>query len=111
MIGAFADKITNYLMKNGFVPREDREIYAYGLHLGIIMIINFITFILFGLFFKMVKESLVFMIFYIPLRTYTYDSISAFGCKDCFLDKFYGYRYVVVKWDNHICSSACRGWK
>ena len=70
MIGAFADKITNYLMKNGFVPREDREIYAYGLYLGIIMIINFITFILIGLFFKMVKESLVFMIFYIPLRTY-----------------------------------------
>ncbi len=70
MIGAFADKITNYLMKNGFVPREDREIYAYGLHQGIIMIINFITFILIGLFFKMVRESLVFMIFYIPLRTY-----------------------------------------
>lgn len=70
MIGVLADKITRYFVKNNIVPCEDQEIYTYGLHQGIVMIVNILTFILIGLAFKMVWESLLFMISYIPLRTY-----------------------------------------
>lgn len=70
MIGALADKITKCFVKNSIVSYEDQEIYTYGLHQGIIMIVNILTFILIGLSFRMIRESLMFMIFYIPLRTY-----------------------------------------
>lgn len=70
MIGVFADKITKCFAENNIIPYEDREIYTYGLHQGIVMIINILTFILIGISFRMIWESLMFMIFYIPLRTY-----------------------------------------
>lgn len=64
------DKIINSLIGNGIISYEDREIYAYGLYQGGVMILNILTYILISLVFNMVLESLLFLVCYIPLRTY-----------------------------------------
>lgn len=64
------DKVIDNFVGQGIVPYEDREIYAYGLYQGIVMAINILTYILISLYFKMVWESMIFLISYIPLRTY-----------------------------------------
>lgn len=64
------DKIINNFIKQGIIPSEDSEIYAYGLYQGIVIIINILTYILISLYFKMVWESVIFLVCYIPLRTY-----------------------------------------
>lgn len=69
-MGRLVDKVINNFIVQGIVPYEDREIYAYGLYQGVVMAINILTYILISLYFKMVWESVIFLIFYIPLRTY-----------------------------------------
>lgn len=69
-MGRLVDKVINNFIEQGIVPYEDREIYAYGLYQGIVMAINILTYILISLYFKMVWESMIFLISYIPLRTY-----------------------------------------
>lgn len=64
------DKIIENFIYEGIVPNEDREIYSYGLYQGGIMIINILTYIIISVYFKMVWENLVFLLTYIPLRSY-----------------------------------------
>ncbi|WP_075727415.1 accessory gene regulator ArgB-like protein [Tissierella creatinophila] len=63
-------KMTSYLVINGIIEDEEREIYSYGLHQGLLIIINIMTTLFIGFLFKEVWEIIVFMIAYIPLRTY-----------------------------------------
>ena len=63
-------KIVESLIANGAVPSEDRELYEYGIRQGSLMVINLVTVILIGMFLGMVLQSLVFMLAYIPMRTY-----------------------------------------
>ncbi|MSU01477.1 accessory gene regulator ArgB-like protein [Tissierella pigra] len=64
------EKITNYFVVNELIKDEDKEIYAYGLHQGLLILINIITTILIGFIFKAVWESILFIIVYTPLRAY-----------------------------------------
>lgn len=63
------DKLVVKLIKDGAIEEEDREIYEYGFHQGIIMLINIACTILIGIVMKLFWEVLVFMAAYIPLRT------------------------------------------
>ena len=63
-------KLTNHFVVNGVIGDEDREICHYGLYQGILIIANIITTILIGFLFKMVWQSILFLISYIPLRTF-----------------------------------------
>ena len=75
-------KIAESLTNSGVITTEDRELYEYGLHHGLLMIINLLTTVVIGLLFKMVWQSFVFMIAYIPLRTYAggYYAKTQFRC-------------------------------
>lgn len=64
------EKITNYFVVNELIKDEDKEIYAYGLHQGLLILLNIATTILIGFMFRAVWESILFMIVYTPLRTY-----------------------------------------
>jgi len=66
MVGNVVDALIN----NDVIDRDDRELYEYGLEQGILMLINLFTTIIIGICFGMVIESIVFMLAYIPLRTY-----------------------------------------
>lgn len=61
------DKIIENFIEQGIVPNEDREIYAYGLYQGVVMIINILTYIIISVYFKMVWEILVFLVCYFYL--------------------------------------------
>ena len=63
-------KVVNRLILEGNIEYEDRDIYTYGLHQGILVIVNIVTTILIGFLVGMIWESILFMVTYIPLRTY-----------------------------------------
>lgn len=65
------DRLVVKLIKDGAIEEEDREIYEYGFTQGIVMLINFICTLLIGFCMGMVKEVLVFMLAYIPLRSFS----------------------------------------
>lgn len=70
MIQLISNNITDKLIENGTIDYEDREIYTYGLHQGMTMILNIATTIIMGILFKMIWQSIIFMMAYIPLRSY-----------------------------------------
>ena len=63
-------KITKYFIVNDLIKDEDKEVYVYGLHQGLLILLNIITTIVIGLIFKAVWESILFIIAYTLLRTY-----------------------------------------
>ena len=64
------DEFVENLVNNNIIDNDEKEIYKYGLEQGILMTINVITIIIVGTCFGMAIESIVFMLTYIPLRTY-----------------------------------------
>jgi len=70
MIQLISNRITDKLIENGTIVNEDRELYVYGLQQGFIMLINIITTIIIGVIFGMFWQSIVFLIAYIPIRSY-----------------------------------------
>lgn len=65
-----SEKIVNELIENGIIIPDDKELYRYGLQQGITIILNILITILIGLAFKMVWQSMIFMLAYIPLRSF-----------------------------------------
>jgi accessory gene regulator B len=64
------NKIADGLIANGAIRAEERELYEYGLQQGILIVINIITIIIIGFLLKMGWQSVLFMIVYMPLRSY-----------------------------------------
>ena len=75
-------KITNLLVQSEIISAKDKELYEYGLHQGFILLINIFTTILLGWIFNMIIESIVFLVAYIPLRSYSggYHAKTPFRC-------------------------------
>lgn len=78
------ENIVNYFIINGIIEEKEKEIYAYGLHQGLLIILNVATTIIIGILFNMLWESMIFMISYIPLRTYAGGYHARTQCK-CYL--------------------------
>lgn len=70
MATKFSNKVVDWLIVNGTVKAEDRQIYLYGLQQGLMMILNIITTVIIGFCFSMVWQSIIFMVAYIPLRSF-----------------------------------------
>lgn len=64
------EKLTDKLIKTQIIDEEEKELYIYGFKQGFILLINIITVIIIGLHFKMIWQSIVFMISYSLLRAY-----------------------------------------
>lgn len=75
-------KIVNLLVSNEIISAEDKELYEYGLHQGFILLANIFTTILIGWILNMMIESIVFLVAYIPLRSYAggYHAKTPFRC-------------------------------
>lgn len=76
------NKIVNKLANNGNIVEEDKEIYAFGLRQGMIITANIITTLIIGTLLKMVWQTILFMILYIPLRSFAggYHARTQFRC-------------------------------
>ncbi|MBQ8800074.1 MAG: accessory gene regulator B family protein [Lachnospiraceae bacterium] len=67
---------------NGTISREDKEIYVYGMQQGMIALLNLGTTILLGMVFGKLLECIVFMVAYMPLRSFAggYHAKTAIRC-------------------------------
>lgn len=70
MNGNISNMLTNYIIRNGNIDEEDREIYEYGFQSAIAMIINTVTFFLICYIFNMFLEGVVYGILFMILRVY-----------------------------------------
>lgn len=86
------DKLVVKLIEDGAIEEDDREIYEYGLHYGIVTVINVLCTLTIGLCMRMFVETILFMLAYIPLRSYA-GGIHAKTELRCF---FYSNLIVVV---------------
>ncbi|NLP30720.1 MAG: accessory gene regulator B family protein [Clostridiales bacterium] len=64
------ERVVESLISLGVVPSEDKDIYVYGVGQGIVLLVNLISVIIIGLLLGMVWQSLVFILAYIPIRSY-----------------------------------------
>jgi accessory gene regulator B len=70
MVVHFIDKLADQLIDNNTITYEDKELYTYGLQQGLVILLNVLTTIMIGFIFRMVWQSIAFMVAYIPLRSY-----------------------------------------
>ena len=110
-----SDKIVDSLIQVGVVPLEDKALYAYGVRQGIFMVINLMTTIFIGLMVGMVWQSIIFILAYIPIRSYAggYHASSPLTCYLLSIP-FMTAALLGVKWipwNSHICFIAlvCSG--
>lgn len=77
-----AEKIVTSLVSNEIISAEDRQLYEYGFHQGFILMINILTTILIACLFNMIVENIIFLVAYIPLRSYAggYHAKTPFRC-------------------------------
>lgn len=82
MLSKSVEKFVDVLLTNGIGKKEDKEIIVFGLMSGIKLILNILTTILLGLIFGLVIESLLFLISFSFIRTYTggYHAKNAINC-------------------------------
>jgi len=64
------NRITDRLIENGTINTEDKDIYECGLKHIAAMFLNVSTTFIIGFIFGMVWQSFLFMVSYIPLRSY-----------------------------------------
>ncbi|MHC1746879.1 MAG: accessory gene regulator B family protein [Cellulosilyticaceae bacterium] len=65
-----ADRIVASFIDNEVIRSEDEELYTYGLQQGFLMVLNIATTIIIGVAMGMLWESIIFMVAYIPFRSY-----------------------------------------
>jgi accessory gene regulator B len=62
--------IADRFVKHGIITSDDKELFSYGLQQGLVLLLNIFTTVIIGFAFGMVWQSVVFLIAYIPLRSY-----------------------------------------
>ncbi len=70
MLLGISKKIADSLVQNDVVKSEEVELYEYGVRQGIVLVINIMTAVLIGLILGMVLQSIVFLLAYMPIRSY-----------------------------------------
>lgn len=70
MLSKLSGNITKQLIKNGTIDSENKEIYTYGIEQTFILLMNIVTTLVIGLCFGMLWQSIIFMIIYLPLRSF-----------------------------------------
>lgn len=64
------DRIINVLERNNAFTPEDKEFVRYGLKMALLELVNVISIIFIGVLMGMVWESVIFLVVYIPLRSF-----------------------------------------
>ncbi len=70
-ISSFAEKISNRLVKNGVIQKEDAGLYRYGVENGIVMAGNLLTAVVVGVVTGRLGIVAAFLFFYGTLRSYS----------------------------------------
>lgn len=105
---SISEKVVDKLIDGNIIESEDKELYTYGFHQGFLIIFNILTAIAIGLLFKMVLECVIFLMAYIPLRSYAggYHAKTPLRCYMfsiiIMIVVFLGIKFIY--WNNFICS-------
>lgn len=70
IVANISNRLCDHFVKNDIIEEEDRELYYYGVHQGIVMIINVVSMMIIGAVMGMLPEAILFMAFFIPIRIY-----------------------------------------
>lgn len=70
MIDFISTKILNWLIRTEAIDSEESDVYLFGIHYGLLSFINILTTFLIGFFLGSIKECVVFIAVYMPLRSY-----------------------------------------
>ena len=70
MFQGLSARVTKKWISNGTITEADEDIYQYGVRQGLIALLNLITTLILGWFFECIFESIIFMIAYLPLRSF-----------------------------------------
>lgn len=101
------EKAADLMVQNEIITSEDREIYAYGLRQGFILLINILTTLLIGFAFNKTTETIVFLASYIPLRIYAggYHARTQMGCYVFSIVMIISVLLAIefIPWTNSIC--------
>ena len=103
-------RITDSLVEAGAVPTEDKALYEYGIRQGILLVINIATAVLIGLVLGMFWQSIIFLLAYNPVRTYSggYHARTALLCYllsiPMMLVVLLGIK--MIPWNGYICAAA-----
>lgn len=84
MIQKLSERISKRMVLNHTISKEDEELYEYGLYQGIVIVFNWITALCIGIFMNMIWQSIIFLIFFIPVRTYS-GGIHANSPRICYI--------------------------
>ena len=70
MFAKTAKQLVVHLEENRIIKSDDRELYVYGFNQGLTILLNLVTTLGIGLLFDSTVQLVVFMVAYIPLRSY-----------------------------------------
>ncbi|MGL6173430.1 MAG: accessory gene regulator B family protein [Cellulosilyticaceae bacterium] len=87
MIRQLAEKTTDVLLNNHIIEKEDYEIYQYGIEMILSNLMNLLTLLILTIILGSYWESVIFLIFLIPIRLYAggYHANSYLKCNLVFL--------------------------
>lgn len=77
-----SEKLIGFMLRNEIISYDDQEIYLYGLQQGLIILGNLLTVVIIAYYFNSVFECVIFLISYIPLRSYAggYHTKNSLSC-------------------------------
>lgn len=70
LIHKASNRLVRFWVEEGIIAREDSELYRYGTEAGMMMAVNVIISAAIGIWAGMLMECMLFLLFYIPVRSY-----------------------------------------
>ena len=70
MFDKISEKVTDAMVQQNTIQEENRALYSFGLQQGAFLLGGFLLFLLIGWCFGMPCQTLLYLIFYMPLRMY-----------------------------------------
>lgn len=79
---SISQRLANYLVANGSIHEDDKDLYIFGIEQGLFIALNMATTFLVSLYFSMVWQGLLFLLCYFSLRSYSggYHAGTSFRC-------------------------------
>ena len=115
MISKVSSNILNYLIRNEVIndTEEERNYYQYGIEITISSALNFFLVFLIGAVTRNILESIVFMIFFVPIRQITggYHAKTYFRCNLYLCMVFVSILLLYRFTNEYITSYNAMGWR
>lgn len=69
MLASFCDKVCDHLIQKGIIPADQKGLYHYGLHQGLLSLISIVTTLCISILMGMFWQGILYYAAYIPIRS------------------------------------------